>query len=211
MSGGIILKILKLKNVRRGLQYFLLLDTGEELVINPDLVFEYQLFEGLQLDESVFNEIKNKERIIRVKQSSLNYVAYKQRTEKQVRLKLKEKSFDNKEIDIAIKFLYEFNYLDDKNYARVFSKEYVDRKKAGPKRLFSELLKRGIKKDLAEKIVQEVFEARNNYEIALEAAHKKYKAVQFKTKEKQVESVVNYLMRQGFAYETIKKVKEKIF
>lgn len=55
--------------------------------------------------------------IKQAKQKALSLLNYMDRTESQLRQKLKEKSFDEKTIDEAVKYVKSFGYINDVGYA----------------------------------------------------------------------------------------------
>jgi regulatory protein len=165
-----------------------------------DLIMKYQL-----------KKIIQEQRIINVKQAAYNFACYKQRTRKQVITKLKEKNFESSEISIAIDFLDEFKLLNDEKYAQLFAKEYINRKKCGEKKVYMELLKRGIEKQLAEKTINDIFPQDDKFDLALTNAKKKINMIKSKPLEKQKQLLISHLQRNGFDWDIIKKVLSSAF
>ncbi len=180
------------------------------IVISTDLVLEYKLHKGMQVDDEFLGIILERQNNIDAKQTAYNYIAYKPRTEYQVRTKLKEKSYPQEAIDKAIGFLYEFKYLDDERYAQDFVKSYLNLKGAGKIKLAMELKKRGISKDYINTAIQEHFPD-DASELAMDTAKTYLKKISYKTLEKQKNSLRNFLIRQGFEYNTINNTMNEIF
>lgn len=59
---------------------------------------------------------------LEVKKKALSLLRYGDRTEWELREKLKGKGFGDDEIEVAIEYVYAYHYLDDERYA----KHYVD-------------------------------------------------------------------------------------
>jgi regulatory protein len=176
-----------------------------------DLIMKYQLKKDMLFEESIKEKIIQEQRIINVKQAAYNFACYKQRTRKQVITKLKEKNFESSEISIAIDFLDEFKLLNDEKYAQLFAKEYINRKKCGEKKVYMELLKRGIEKQLAEKTINDIFPQDDKFDLALTNAKKKINMIKSKPLEKQKQLLISHLQRNGFDWDIIKKVLSSAF
>ena len=140
------------------------------------------------------------------KQKALAYVAYKPRTAHQVRTKLREKGYEPHHITIALTFLQEFNYLDDRAYARSFIHDYLLRKPCGKTKIIQELRKRGVSQYDIEDAIAEAFPQEDTLELARAAAEKKLRALRHKSVEKQRSSLTQYLQRQGFHWDIIRAI-----
>jgi len=178
--------------------------------LSLDIILKYQLGKGTILDKSLEEKIIREQRIIDLKQAAYNFASYKPRTCKQIRNKLKQKGFIDNEIVIAIEFLNEFNLLDDEKYAITFAKEYIKRKPCGKPKIINELMNRGISKELSEKAAAEAATEDEIYELAKAAGEKKLRSIQYKSKEKQKQSLISYLQRQGFNWDTIKQISNEL-
>ena len=67
-------------------------------------------------------------------------------TKKEINEKLKQKGYDESTIMQEISFLEEYRYINDSNYAQKFINDCVNIKKWGEKRIYSELIKKGLVK-----------------------------------------------------------------
>lgn len=186
------------------------LNDGKSLILSLDLVVKYGLAKGVEIDENLLNEISNKQRFIDAKQTAMNYIAFKPRTEKQVCLKLKDKGFNLVDTANSILFLKEFGYINDENYAISYLKDYLLRKPAGRLKLKFELNSRGINKDLAEKIINEHYPDENKLELAMASCRKKLKIIANKPNDKKKQLLYSHLQRNGFDYDTIHTVLKEL-
>lgn len=130
-----------------------------------------------------------------------NYIAFKDRTEKEVYNKLKEKGYCSQEIDDAIQKLLEYGYINDERYALSYIKSNIGQK--GARRIVMELVQKGIDKDV-------VGEAVASLEIdecsAIEAIiEKRYRNCDF-SNESETRKVYSYFARRGFKFENINRV-----
>ena len=183
-------------------------ENDEILELSVDLIVKYTLKKGSLLDDEKLKMIISEQKVFDVKQAAFSYASYKPRTVRQVLEKLRMKEFSDSEIAVGINFLTNFNLLDDEKFSKTFAYEYSKRKNAGKQKVFMELLKRGIHKDLAKSAVAEQNDVEIEFEMAMKAAEKKLRQLERKPPEKRKNSLIAYLQRQGFNWDTIRKVLE---
>lgn len=182
--------------------------SAEEL--SMDLVVEYGLKKDMELDNDLFNKLINRQRKINLKQSAYNFAAYKPRTISQIKQKLRTLNYSEEEITTAVDFLKDFNLVNDAKFAENFVKDYIKRKPSGKSRVKTELYKRGVHLEIIEKVLKKSYPEGSIMKFANLAAEKKLRAIQHKPSDKQRSSLISYLQRQGFEWDTIKIVIENI-
>lgn len=205
------MKIKAVFKKKRTAKFCLVTENEDFFDISEDLIVQYSIRRGRELSEELFAEIKKKQRIIDVKQAAYNYASYKPRSIRQVEDKLKLMKFDSEEISIAKNFLIDFDLLDDEKFAASYIESYLKRKSVGSSKIYQELLKKGINKDTAKNALAEHFPEDNKKELAIEAAEKKMRMLRSKPPEKQKNSLIAYLQRQGFDWNTIRETIQKYF
>lgn len=182
------------------------LDSGEFLFLSMDLVIKFKISKNETINEQTLIQIKKEQRIFDAKRASLNYISYKPRTEKQVRDKLRSLGFSSSEIELCIKFLKEFNYLDDENFTEKYIRDNIKRKALSKKKLSYDLMKKGISRDIIDKFINLLIKDEDDFENAKKKLDKvKYKLKSLNESE-QKKYIYQYLLRQGFKSDTIKEV-----
>lgn len=181
-------------------------DNGESLLLNLDIISKYLLIKGKTINADNISEILKAQHFIDVRKAAYRFASYKPRTEYQIRQKLKEKAYDDDEINFAVKFLLEFKLIDDENYAVTFIKNKANLKNYGANRIKLELKRAGIADNLIEDSINEYYPFENLLDIAKKAAAKKMKLLQNKPPEKQRNSLIQYLIRQGYDWSVIKRI-----
>ncbi len=171
---------------------------------------KYSLRKGIDLSDELLKKIETEQNRMSAKQAAFKFASYKPRTCKQVEDKLREK-YDYEIIEDTIAFLEEFDLLDDRKYAEMFIKDFIERKPSGKPRLRQELFRKGVSSVIVEETLEKLFPEEESINLARRAAEKKLRAVSYKPLEKQKSSLVSYLQRQGFSYEVIKAVLEENF
>jgi len=130
---------------------------------------------------------------------------------KQVREKLRGKGFEKEQINQAVKFLYEFDLLDDERFAAGYVQNILNRKAVGKFKISQNLIKKGISKDIIDEAIKKYYPHNDTLDIAFKAAAKKMRLISNKEKSKQKNSLISFLKGQGFDWDTIKQVSEKLF
>jgi regulatory protein len=176
-----------------------------------DIILQHNVFKGKVVTDEFLQSLRDEQRIVKLKQKALSFATYKPRTEYQVKQRMLEKEFTEDEALIAIKFLKEFGYLNDENFARMFVGDYLLKKPASERKVAQELKKRGIAEWIIQKALKENFPKDETFNLALKAAEKKLRVVSYKPVEKQRESLVRYLQVNGFGWDVIKNVLIEVF
>jgi regulatory protein len=87
---------------------------------------------------------------------AIHYLARFARTERQVRLYLQRKQYSREEIDDAIQYLREHQFLNDTSYAQAYISSRISRLD-GPLKIKSLLFQKGISPAEAQKLLNECY------------------------------------------------------
>jgi len=183
---------------------------SESIIIAMDIALKHSLKNDMPISDSFLGQLLAENRQIKVKQIAYKYANYKPRTEQQVIQRLRQQDFPDDEINQALAFLRQFNLINDEKYAKDYLEELMKRKPSGKKAVIAELLKKGINKDLCEKTVVDNYPEDDPSDLALKAAEKKMRMLRHKESDKQKQSLINFLQRKGFDWETIIKTVSSV-
>lgn len=184
------------------------LDTGEIMDISPLIRQRYDLKANDNI-ERFYDEISYEASL----EKGIFLISLKDRTKKELQLKLEEKYQNKAAVLRAIEKLEELGYLNDLNYAM----SYIESKTYGKNRVSYNLFQKGVRKDIVEKAYLALDEEKeeNVEDVKLEKLiEKKSKKVNINNerdekKIKEEQKLIQYLARQGFSLDKIfKKVKE---
>ena len=184
------------------------LDTGEIMDISPLIRQRYDLKANDNI-ERFYDEISYEASL----EKGIFLISLKDRTKKEVRLKLEEKYQNKAAVLRTIEKLEELGYLNDLNYAM----SYIESKTYGKNRVSYNLFQKGVRKDIVEKAYLALDEEKeeNVEDVKLEKLiEKKGKKVNINNerdekKIKEEQKLIQYLARQGFSLDKIfKKLKE---
>ena len=184
------------------------LDTEEIMDISPLIRQKYDLKVNDSI-ERFYDEISYEASL----EKGIFLISLKDRTKKEIRLKLEEKFRNKSAILQAIEKLEELGYLNDLNYAI----SYIEGRTYGKNRIYYNLFQKGIDKVTVEKAYLTLDEEKEDnvddtkLEKLIEKNNKKIN-INNEREEKKVkeeQKLIQYLARQGFSLDKIfKKLKE---
>jgi regulatory protein len=141
---------------------------------------------------------------------SLRYLSYRPRSEKEVFDYLKEKQKKAKNLNDDIIFqimakLQEYKFIDDSAFAKFWIEQRTKYKNKPARVIEYELKQKGISQDLIDENLPREEARESDMESAKKLAAKKMDFYRNLDPNKRREKVMNYLLRKGFNYDTIKK------
>lgn len=184
-------------------KYDVFLDNQFSFVLYKGELSHYQIEEGAEIEETVVQEIKQNVLVKRAKLRAMHLLNDMDRTEGQLRDKLKANHYTEDVIDEALKYVKSFGYVNDLNYAKRFIESKKDKKSR--KELYALLCNKGLAKDLIEEAFEECYDREDSKSAIEELMRKKRHSPETAT-EKEKQKMYGYLMRKGFAYEDVRQV-----
>ena len=131
----------------------------------------------------------------------LKYISFKKRTENEVRLKF-NKVINQELLDDAIEELKENGYIDDNKYIVRAINEFMALKNLSIKEIKYKLMAKGINKNLIENYIS------NNKDTLVDYELQSAKNIAIKKSNLEKEEIKNYLMKKGFALDSIDEAIE---
>ena len=136
--------------------------------------------------------------------SAMNSLDYRDHSVREIRTKLLRK-YEEDAVNSAIEKLLELGLLNDERFAENFARELYEHKKFGKNRIKSELFKRGIASDIANYVLDEIFESEeaDNVERIVDIINRKYynKMIDENSRRK----VFAALIRLGYSFSDIRQ------
>jgi len=121
------------------------------LTLSNKDIKKLDLYEDKEIQSSEYHRILEEIVIKAAKNKALNIIERSQKTEKEMRDKLRRSGYFDEVIERTISFLKEYNFIDDKNYAASFV--MFNSKRKSKRQMQFELKKKGI----ANYLIDEVF------------------------------------------------------
>jgi regulatory protein len=204
-------RITKIIAARKRGKCFLCFNDDSSILIERDLIFEYELSKNMVVSQTFLQDILHREELINAKKVGLSYATYALRTEKQVRLKLRDSGFGELIIVQVIDFLKDFNYLSDEVFAENFIKAKINRKYYGYLRLKRELSEKGIHEHIINSYLPKFYTQDIALDTARKSAERKLRSISFREEKKKKTQVKDHLFRQGFSLDLIQVILKELF
>ncbi|OON96253.1 MAG: hypothetical protein ATN36_06025 [Epulopiscium sp. Nele67-Bin005] len=138
----------------------------------------------------------------KAREKALNYISYCNRTEAQVRTKLKELEFESEIIESTINFLKEYDYINDEKFTTQFVENGLKYKGKSRRKLQQELYQKGIRTNIE---VTEDIETAERETISKLLNKFKYSS---ELDKKEQDKIFSKITRKGFSYTQIKLIIE---
>ncbi|MEO6434905.1 MAG: RecX family transcriptional regulator [Tepidisphaeraceae bacterium] len=195
---------------RRANRRNIYLDGGFAFGCNLNVVARFRLREGLTLSPEQVREIELGEVRQECFDGAIRLLASRLHSAAEMRRKLMRKEFGETIVNSVIDDLSRMGYLDDERFAKTKALAAAEHKKHGKRRARMELIKAGVKGDVADKALSDVYDAADTLSIARELARKQ--SPRLKKLDPQVarRRLVGMLQRRGFDYDDIKPVVDEV-
>ncbi len=132
------------------------------------------------------------------------------RSEAELRQRLKMKGYKEPVIDAVVEDLRRLGYIDDTKFAKLWIESRMHMNPAGDVILRHELKVRGVAARVIDDALAVKAGAYNEHEIAKSMAVERFERFKKLDRSKALKRVYDFLLRRGFAYETVKSVVEEL-
>ena len=200
------MKITSIEKQKKEGRYNIFLDGEFAFGLYKETIYEFGLRVNDEITPKQAEEIKTRDEIGFGKRVAYRFLNYKQRSEKEVRKKLKEKKLSDGSIDIVISSLKDLKYINDESYAKSYLQSKILRKPEGKRVLKMKLVDKGIPKEIAENILSEQYPPETETEKAAELLRKYEKKVRAKTPAEKKQKCFRFLLSKGFDFDTVNEV-----
>ena len=188
------------------------LDDGQKLFLSYEVFMKNGLRKNDEISDGRFSSLITENQLYHIKQRALRYLGRRPHSVSELRIKLRGKDYAAELIDAVISELKEKRFLDDKNFAQLFTEENLSVKKWGKNKLRSELIKRGITRDIIDEVLAERLGGDEQTENAEDLARKKFRSLISRKldKDKLRVKLLSFLASRGYDYEVSKNAVDKI-
>ncbi len=177
-------------------------------------VAKYNLFVGKEIDAQEYEDILHTDLQERLFNRAINYLNRSIRSKSQIQtylksllIKKKGKWFSILDTDQEIKIveevlckLEEYSYINDREYAEQFILSRIKNKPRGKRVLLSELISKGVSKELAQEKLDEL--VGDEYGMLKQTYEKRFKD---EILQKDDRKKIDFLLRKGFNWDLIER------
>lgn len=203
------MKLTKIETQRNPNRVNIYIDGEFAFGLDKELIFKHSLKRNQTLTEDFLNNILIEEEKRKVIHSALNYISYRPRSEKELRENLESKDFNPEDIDEAIEYCIDKDYLNDREFAKSFIRDKINLNKHGSYRIKYELHQKGV----SDSIINELLNNEDDdteYNRALEVAEKKVYSYRKDDYQQKYRKLGGFLQRRGYPFPIISKVLKEV-
>lgn len=142
------------------------------------------------------------------KLKALSLLTDMDRTEEQLRQKLKQKLYSDDVIEQTIEYVKSFGYIDDEKYAKRFVENRKNRK--SKQEIWVQLSQKGVKREFIADALDACYTSDDAVEAIRHLAEKKHYSPE-NSDDKEKKRIYDYLLRKGFYHEDIRQVIQVSF
>jgi regulatory protein len=186
------------------------LDNNEILFLSNEVFIKNGLRKNDEISEVLFNSLIRENKLFYLKQKAFKLLGRRLHSEKELRTKLNQKGYEKDLIDVVIEELHSKNYLNDYEFAKQFAEENIKNKLWGQIKIESELVKKGVKREIISEVLKDKFFDGNSLESAVILVNKKLKTfLGKKIDDKKLKlKLLSFLISRGYDYETSRRAVE---
>lgn len=161
------------------------------------------------MNEEKILSVAKEENKLKCKETAIRIIERSYKTEKEMEERLLEKGYDIDSVSYAIKFLKEYNFINDESYTKMFIKDKI--KSQGSKKIKYALIRKGIDRDIIDNLLLDV-DKEQETEVLKELAIKKYnqlvkrEADKYKLRDK----LCRFLISRGYDYSNVKDIIREV-
>jgi regulatory protein len=171
------------------------------------LVTDERIEVGNALDGERINALLAAEESSRATEAALVFLAYRPRSEKEVRDRLRRGGYAQEAIDYVISRLHEWRYLDDEDFARRWVENRTAHRPRGKRLLQQELRHKGIDSETAREVIADADVDETGAAEAL--ARRRLPAYAGDDPAAIRRRLAAYLARRGYSYDIIRVALER--
>jgi len=135
----------------------------------------------------------------KAKQRAFRLLAVRARSEKELRIRLNERGFDESVVrDVAAR-LRELKFLDDESFARGWARNLAVNRLLGNRRIEASLREKGIRRELREQVITEIREEFSEHKALMALLRKKGDTIPIKMDDREKNRLARSLIGRGFS------------
>ena len=187
-------------------------DNGERLILSEDTFYNSGLRKGDEISEDRFSFFIEQNILYHIKQRAFSYLARRFHSERELLIKLKQKSYEERLIKLVLNELREKSFIDDQVFANHFIEEKLKRKRWGTNKIRAALFSKGISASIIDEVLKSFDSEEDQNEAAIGLVQKKYENLKKRETDnrKLKQKLIAFLLSRGFEYEISVEVVSKI-
>lgn len=196
------------RHPRRSGRYLIYLDGQHALTVYEEVLIKHRLLKGERVEADKLRRVLEDEEQQRAWSDALKHVGRRPRSEKEVRQFLKRKEYTEPLADRIIQRLKEQRYLDDADFAALWTEQRIYSQKKGSRWVKQELQQKGVAPATIQEALDQV-RPDEEERICFELGLKKWKLTSGTSQDKR-RKTAGFLMRRGYSGSMVSKAIRRI-
>jgi regulatory protein len=177
---------------------------------NMNVVARFRLRAGLHLTPDQVREIEFGEVKQECFDAAMQFLGTRLHSRAELYKKLARREWGDEVIDAVLEELLRLGYLDDERFAKTKALSAAQHKQHGRRRAFLELIRSGVKGDVADRALDEVYTDADTLALARDLAQKQAPRLRQLDPAVARRRLVGMLQRRGFDYDDIRPVIDEV-
>jgi len=174
--------------------------------ISEDTFLNFGFRTNDEISEDILNEVKRFDEYQYAKKSALDFLSYRIRSKKEIVDKLKSKNISQETIEKTIGHLEKLGLINDEEFAKLLVQSSTGKNPSGKSVIRQKLFKKGISKEIIEKVLSETFTEKNEKSLILDIFNKYKKRLTGLDKNHKRKKMFEHLARKGFDFDIINEI-----
>jgi len=178
---------------------------------NVNVVAKFRLREGLSLTSDQIQQIEKGELRQECFDAAMKFLERRLHSTFELRRKLQPRGYPANLIDEVLADLSRLGYLDDARFAQTKAQSAAERKHHGRRRARAELLKSGVRSDVADQALDRVYDDKaETRDVARQLALKQAPRLRKLDPQVAKRRLIGMLQRRGFDYDDIRPILDDV-
>lgn len=177
--------------------------------VHESVLVKFALTKGMTLDDWVLDEVVYEDEIEKAFNRALHYLAFRMRSEMEVKKKLLSLEFGESVVLEAIVKLKRLGFLNDEAFSEALVQTEKNASRKGPRAIRQALYQKGISKELQEQALA-IYSEEDQLGNALKLAEKTIQANQKLPPAQVKQKIQGALLRKGFSYDQVSDVLNRV-
>lgn len=190
-------------------RYNIYIDEKYAMSVHESVLVKFGLTKGMSLDDWAMEDMAYDDEIQKAFNRALHYLAFRMRSEYEVKSKLLEAGYGEAVTLEAIVKLKRLGFLNDDAFSNALLQTQKNAFRKGPRAIQQEMHKKGIEKELQAKVL-EAYSEEEQLEIAKELAAKTAKSHRGLSPAQVKQRIQNALQRKGYSFSIVSQALESV-
>jgi regulatory protein len=189
-------------------RYNIYIDEEYAFSVHEDVLIKHRLLKGEPITAERMQAVVQDEERSDAYMKAIRFLGTRPRTEKEVQTKLLSAGYEHPIIEETLRRLSEQSYIDDRQFAKLWTEHRIQSQRKGKAYIRQELLQKGVDREHVQKALQDI-DPDDELSSALEIGSKKWRQTSGQPIERQRKTMA-FLLRRGFSPDVVQQAVRKL-